>query len=76
VSLRSVKHDVSQLLKKAFKLPPKAAWTLFASWDHFAIACLKSETPMVTEIQAYLLDAAAVSGRLPPMVRLTSEHQR
>jgi hypothetical protein len=57
VSLRSVGHDVQLLFKAAFKLPSKAAWTLFASWDHFAIACLKSETPMATEIQAYLLDA-------------------
>jgi hypothetical protein len=61
VSLRSVGHDVQLLFKAAFKLPPKAAWTLFASWDHFAIACLKSETPMATEIQAYLLDAGVAA---------------
>jgi hypothetical protein len=41
VSLRSVERNVQLLFKSAFQLPPKAAWTLFASWDHFAIACLK-----------------------------------
>jgi hypothetical protein len=61
VSLRRVGHDVQLLFKAAFKLPSKAAWTLFASWDHFAIACLKSETPMATEIQAYLLDAGVAA---------------
>jgi hypothetical protein len=61
VSLRRVGHHVQLLFKAAFKLPSKAAWTLFASWDHFAIACLKSETLMATESQAYLLDAGVVA---------------
>jgi hypothetical protein len=38
VSLRRVGHDVQLFFKAAFKLPSKAAWTLFASSDHLAIA--------------------------------------
>jgi hypothetical protein len=59
--LRRIEHHVQLLCKSAFQLPAKAAWTLFASWDHFAVACLKSETPMAHEIQAYLLDAGVAA---------------
>jgi hypothetical protein len=38
MSLRSVTYSTQQPLKMAFKLPSKATWTLFASWDHLAIA--------------------------------------
>jgi hypothetical protein len=38
MSLRSVAYSTQQPLKTAFKSPSKAAWTLFASWDHLAIA--------------------------------------
>jgi hypothetical protein len=38
MSLRSVAYSTQQPLKTAFKLPSKAARTLFASWDHLAIA--------------------------------------
>jgi hypothetical protein len=34
---------------------------LFASWDHFAIACMKSETMVASKIQAYLLDAGVAA---------------
>jgi hypothetical protein len=60
VSLRSVEHDVQLLFKAAFKLPSKAAWTLFASWDHFAIAAMRRETPMAHGMQAYLFNPAVL----------------
>lgn len=55
--LRSAEHDVRQSLKQAFGLHPKAAWTMFATWEHFGIACLKSETPMARQAQEYFLRA-------------------
>jgi hypothetical protein len=56
LSIRSVGHDGQQTLKQLFDLPSKAAWSAFASWRHFLIACTKSQTPMAREIQAYLMD--------------------
>jgi hypothetical protein len=73
VSLRSVGCDTQQTFKQMFGLPKKAAWTLFASWDHFAIACMKNETPMATEIQAYLLDAG-VSAAANAIAEHESDH--
>jgi hypothetical protein len=48
----------------AYGIPKNAAWTLFTSWDHFAMACLKSENPMAHEIQAYLLDAGVAAANI------------
>jgi hypothetical protein len=45
VSLRSVDHDGQQTLKQVFDLPPKASWTVFATYRHVLIACLKSQPP-------------------------------
>jgi hypothetical protein len=61
ISLRSVGHDVALFLKQSFKLPPKSIWTILATWDHFAIAAMKSETLMAHEIQAYLLDTGVAA---------------
>jgi hypothetical protein len=55
--LQRAEHGVRLSLKQAFGLPPRAAWTTFATWEHFGIACLKSETPMAHEAQAYCLRA-------------------
>jgi hypothetical protein len=53
VSLRSVVYDTQYSLKEAFGIPRKAAWTTFATWDHFGIACINSQTPMAREMKEF-----------------------
>jgi hypothetical protein len=38
LSMRTVDHDGQQSFKQSFALPPRAAWTIFASWRLFLIA--------------------------------------
>jgi len=54
MSLRSVTYSTQQPLKMAFKLPSKATWTLFASWDHLAIALDALSTDMGIPISALI----------------------
>ena len=44
VSIRCVTHDTQHTFTQLFSPWSKANWTLFATWDHFGIAAMKSET--------------------------------
>jgi hypothetical protein len=57
LSLLSVAYDTQHTFKRLFKLASRANWTLFATWDHFGIAAMKSETAMARKVQAYFLDS-------------------
>jgi hypothetical protein len=46
MSIRCVGLDGQHTFKRLFKLANRANWTLFATWDHFAIAAMKSKTKM------------------------------
>jgi hypothetical protein len=45
MSLRSAVYDPRHSLPQAFDLPPKSVCTLFATYRHYVIACLKNQTP-------------------------------
>jgi hypothetical protein len=62
ISLRSVVYDTQHSLKIAFGISKKAAWTTFATWDHFAIACINSQTPMAREMKEFFLQAGEQYG--------------
>jgi hypothetical protein len=57
MSPRRVAHDTQHSLKVAFGIPQKAAWTGFATWDHFAIACINCGNLMAREMPELFLDA-------------------
>jgi hypothetical protein len=54
---QSADHHGRQTLKQLFGLPPKAAWTTFASWRHFLPARTQSQTSRARKVQRYLMDA-------------------